>query len=149
MRQHGFECRHGCAHDPRGDGGYYCFPGAVAEGTNAFLKRKGSAFRARDCSGANEQALVRALSFGAPVMVWLTTDGAEPWTLPDEAWALEGGEELLVPYGNIHVLVLCGYDAEHFYLCDPLETLTFLPRAAFMQMYRQAGSRALLLEFSE
>jgi predicted double-glycine peptidase len=43
-------------------------------------------------------------------------------------------------------MVLSGVDEEKFYVTDPLNYNTGVPRAQFMKIYRQLGSRAVVLK---
>ncbi len=131
--------------DPATTEGYYCFPGAVVTGANRYLRQQASVLRARNITGADEKALLEHLVQGWPVMLWVTTDGQPPTAAWNAAWTLSGTDEHYVPYINLHVLVLQGYDAENFYLCDPLGAREAVPRAELMAVYEAMGSRAVVV----
>lgn len=123
--------------------GYYCFPGPVVAAANSILQENGAPLVAADLSGFEEADLCRMLAGGLPVILWTTTDGLPPVQREDLAWRLNGSGNIYVPYGNLHTVVLCGYDEENFYVCDPLGLVDAVPRAEMMALYRQVGMRAV------
>lgn len=125
--------------------GYYCFPPVVVEGAGAYLEANGGAHRAYDVSGADESQLLEYLAAGWPVMVWQTTDQQPPALREDLAWQLSGTGEVYVPYGNLHVTVLFGYNQDHFYLANPHGQLVEMDRGLLMQDYQAMGSRAVVV----
>lgn len=131
--------------DPGGTG-YYCLPRVVAGAANRYLSRQsGAAHVARNATGADEDDLKAHIAAGRPVLVWCTVDGEAPRTNPDTAWYLSDTGELYEPYSNLHVVVLSGYDEENFYISDPQGLRESVPIGAFMENYRQMGSRAVTI----
>lgn len=133
------------AGNPADSTGYYCFAPPVVQGASAFLAAQNAPLMAEDITGADEDTLVRLLTGGLPVMVWVTRDEAPPKPAPDLAWLLDTTGEEYHPYRNLHVVVLRGYTDTDFLLCDPLAEKNTLSRATLMQLYRQMGSRAMVI----
>lgn len=131
--------------DPGGIG-YYCLPRVVAGAANRYLSRQsGASHVGRNATGAEEDVLKAHIAAGQPVLAWCTIDGEAPRTNPDTAWYLSDTGELYVPYSNLHVVVLSGYDEESFYISDPQGLRDAVPIDAFMENYRQMGSRAVTM----
>lgn len=131
--------------DPGTARGYYCFPPVVAAGAGAYLEANGGSHRAYDVSGADESQLLEYLAAGWPVMVWQTTDQQPPTPREDLAWQLSGSGEDYIPYGNLHVTVLFGYNEDNFYLANPHGELVEMKRSLLMKDYQAMGSRALVV----
>ena len=130
------------AGDPALDG-FYCLPPVVAEGANRYLTVRKSALRAVDITGADAYTLRRNLAQGRPVMIW-TTVGFEPVAYSDCSWRLYSDSSVYTPYQNLHCLVLCGYDADYFYVRDPLYGTLQVERETFLLRYTEMGCRAVV-----
>ncbi|MDL2294010.1 C39 family peptidase [Ruminococcaceae bacterium OttesenSCG-928-D13] len=133
------------AGDPATDMGFYCFPPVVAEGANLYLEAQGSDLRARDISGADESQLVEQLLAGRPVVLWKTLYSQPAETREDLAWIRSDTGELYIPYVNLHVVVLHGFDADYFYMNDPYGEVVRVERELVMAGYEELGSRALVI----
>lgn len=68
--------------------------------------------------------------------------------------AAEDGTQYYLPDGSLytwrageHCMVLCGYDAENYYLMDPLQDgeRVAYPRALVEERYGQMGKRAVAI----
>ncbi len=125
-------------------GGYYCFAPPVAAAAARYIDERQAPLRAYDATGSTEADLVADLNAGLPVIVWITTNRQPPAQLQAQAWTLSDGSTY-APYYNLHVAVLRGYDADNFYLCDPLQNFDTLPREEFLALYTAMGSRAVAL----
>ena len=127
------------AGDPAAGLGFYCFAQPVAQGANAYLAAQGSALRAVDITGVTGQGLLQYLRGGDPVIVWITKDLSAPRT-GGYTWLLADTGETYVPYVNLHCVVLAGWDG-----ADPLQGRRRVDAAAFLQCFRQMGSRAVVV----
>lgn len=124
-------------------GGYYCLTGLIVQAVNDYLcdvPAQGAGHTAVDLSGSTPEELKTALDRGAPVLVWVTTDFAAPryghtFTLPDGS----------APYSNLHCVVLTGYDAENFYIADPLQQHDSVTALTFGEVYAAMGRRAVAI----
>ena len=96
--------------DPATTMGFYTYPSVVVEGANTFLAEQNSAYTAYNASGFTEDDFVRALNHGTPVLVWNTTDGEEPYQNEDFYWIVAETGKTYIPYMNLHVAGLVGYD---------------------------------------
>lgn len=128
-----------------GGNGYYCYARPLAMAANQYLANQASPYQALDCTGLTEEDLVALVASGHPVIVWKTIDHAAPRSREHLAWTLPVSGELYAPLVNLHVVVLCGYDTESFYFCDPLQLAPTMGRALFMDLFVQMGSRAVAI----
>ena len=53
--------------------------------------------------------------------------------------------ETYVPYANLHCVVLAGWDGDTCTIADPLQGRRRVDAAAFLQCFRQMGSRAVVV----
>lgn len=124
--------------------GYYCFAGPVAEAARRYLAEHGGGYTPADLTGADEAALVAQLEAGRPFVFWATLHFADVQYDACGAYPLAGGGEHRV-FHTLHCMVCCGVDDDCFTVADPLDFNRRVPRARFMEVYRQLGSRALVL----
>ena len=100
--------------------------------------------RPADLTGAGEEELIACLQQGCPFLFWASLHFDDICFDPCGAYLLPGGREHRV-FHQLHCMVCCGVDEEFFYLSDPLNFNTRVPRPQFMKIYRQLGSRAVTL----
>ena len=126
--------------------GYYCFAGPIVAAATAYLADQESPMRVRpaDLTGAGEEELIACLQQGCPFLFWASLHFDDICFDPCGAYPLPGGREHRV-FHQLHCMVCCGVDEECFYLSDPLNFNTRVPRPQFMKIYRQLGSRAVTL----
>ena len=124
--------------------GFYCLAPAVAEGANRYLAEQDSTLRAVDISGADGYVLRRSIAQGRPVVVWATI-GFEPVVYSDYSWRLYSDSSVYHPYKNLHCLVVCGYDADYFYIRDPLYGALQIECGTFLLRYAEMERRAVVL----
>jgi len=125
--------------------GYYCFSGPVMKAAEKYLNEHGSRLRPVDLTGASEPELAAALQNGCPFIFWASLhfediqyDSAPAWMLPDG--------KMHKPFHMLHCMVCKGMDEQFFYIADPLNYNTEVPREKFMNIFRQLGSRAVILK---
>ena len=128
------------------DTGYYCFAGPVVTAANRYLADQGASdrFRAVDLTGAGEEALIEQLKKGNPFIFWASLHFEDILFDPCGGYALPDGTWHRV-FHHLHCMVCCGVDDENFYIADPLDYNTAVPRDQFMRIYRQLGSRAVVI----
>ena len=124
--------------------GYYCFAGPIAAAARRYLADHGGGWEPVDLTGAEEQTLVAQLEAGRPFLFWATLHFGDVQFDTCGAYPLPGGGEHRV-FHTLHCMVCCGVDEECFTVTDPLDFNRRVPRARFMEVYRQLGSRALVL----
>ena len=124
--------------------GFYCFAGALCEGANTYLEKAGSSLRAYDVTGVTEAGLAGYLAAGTPVIVWVTTDWQPPRT-SSYTWLLEDTGETYTPYANLHCLVLTGMGETKCRTADPLRGEQTVDKQTFLDIFAQAGSRAVVV----
>jgi len=132
--------------DPRT--GYYCFAGPIVEAANRYLsdqsRSEKPAYRAVDLTGADETELIRQLEEGRPFIFWASLHFEDIQFDKCGSYKLPDGREHRV-FHQLHCMVCKGVDEEYFYIADPLDYNERVPRARFMKIYRQLGSRAAAL----
>lgn len=128
--------------------GYYCFAGPLVQAATAYLAAHGGGWRAVDLTGADETALRAELTAGRPVIFWATLHFNDVQFDPCGAYPLPGGRSHRV-FHTLHCMVLCGMDDAFYYVADPLGYNRKVPRVRFMEVYRQLGSRAVVLRPDE
>ena len=116
----------------------------MAEGANRYLAEQDSTLRAVDISGADGYVLRRSIAQGRPVVVWATI-GFEPLVYSDYSWRLYSDSSVYHPYKNLHCLVVCGYDADYFYIRDPLYGALQIECGTFLLRYAEMERRAVVL----
>lgn len=124
-------------------GGYYCLTGPVVTAINSYLAGaapQGAGYTAVDLSGSTSAELKTVLDRGVPVLVWVTTDFSAPTTWNN--FTLPNGQK---PWSNLHCLVLTGYDADGFFLADPLGRYDYVTALTFGEVYAAMGSRAVAI----
>lgn len=131
--------------DPANGSGYYCFPKPLEKAANDFLLNHDSPLIARDISGAREEEFLLLLAQGCPIIIWTTRDDRVPAPAPELAWTLEGTQERYIPYKNLHVVVLTGYDKDVFYINDPLGRHQSFMRNDLMLLYTSMNKRAMVI----
>ena len=126
--------------------GYYCFAGPIVAAADAYLadQQAVSRFRPADLTGAEENGLVACLQKGCPFLFWASLRFDDICYDPCGAYPLPDGREHRV-FHHLHCMVCCGVDDEFFYLADPLDFNSRVPRTQFMKIYRQLGNRAVTI----
>lgn len=124
--------------------GYYCFAGPIVAAAEAFLADRGGPprYRAVNLTGAGEKELDACLEEGNPFLFWASLHFDDICFDPCGSYPLPGGREHRV-FHHLHCMVCRGSDDVFFYLADPLDFNTRVPRTQFMKIYRQLGSRAV------
>lgn len=126
--------------------GYYCFAGPIVAAAKAYLADRGAQDRytPMDLTGAREGELVAQLEQGRPFIFWASLRFDDIQYDPCGAWPLPGGREHR-PFHGLHCMVCCGVDEACFTVADPLGYNRRVPRERFMRIYRELGSRAVVL----
>lgn len=122
-----------------------CYPGVIVQ-TLERMQHAGypgmDELRYKDLSGKGLSGLAaRYVSRKIPVLLWVTMGMNAP----------QDGTQYYLPDGSLytwrageHCLVLCGYDAEYYYLMDPLQDgqRVAYPKELVEERYEQMGKRA-------
>ena len=125
--------------------GYYCFAGPIITAARKYLKEHDSNLLPFDLTGAEEPELAAALKEGHPFIFWASLHFEDIQYDPAPAWQLPDGT-IHKPFHMLHCMVCKGMDDNYFYIADPLDYNTLVPREQFMKIYRQLGSRAVILK---
>lgn len=125
--------------------GYYCFAGPLTAAARAWLTAHGAEdYCPLDLTGAEEAELCAQLEQGRPVIFWASLHFEDIQFDPCGSYPLPGGRSHRV-FHQLHCMVLSGMDEEFFYVTDPLNYNRRVERGQFMKIYRQLGSRAVVL----
>lgn len=134
----------GYSGDPYSYEGAGCFPPAIADAADAYLKEMESEKRSVDVSGSSLDSLFHYVANGVPVIVWSTMYMAE--FEATEALSVRDGKEYAW-YLNEHCVVLAGYDQEQGILLinDPLEGIMERDLESFEAIYNAIGQYAVII----
>lgn len=132
--------------NPEDDTGWYCLEGAIMTAANRYLSEQGSSLRAKSVSGSDLEELKEYLRQGIPVMVWMTP-GLQPFGYSSVRWILPDGSTYK-PYIGTHALVLTSIDEEKGIatFSDPARGKTTQKLSFFLNIYRQMGRRAVIIQ---
>lgn len=135
--------------DPHREGegetaGYYCFAGPVVAAADRYLADHGGGWHAADLTGAGVGQLIAQLQKGRPFLFWASLHFQDIGFDPCGSYPLPGGRSHRVFHG-LHCMAVKGVDDRCFFLADPLGFNTAVPREQFEKIYRQLGSRAVVL----
>lgn len=126
--------------------GYYCYPPVVVAAAENFFRRQNETpLDAHDITGASQQTIFRHLAGRSPVIVWKTLHNTPLQKSQSFSWVDSQTNETYIPYTNVHVVVVTGYDQEYVYLSDPLEMYDRLGRAEFEAVFDECGQKAVVL----
>ena len=126
--------------------GYYCFAGPIIAAAKAYLSDHGAGekFHPADLTGAEEEELIAQLKAGRPFLFWASLHFDDILFQPEKDYVLPNGQVHHV-FHHPHCMVCCGMEEDCFLIADPLGYNSRVPRAQFMKIYRQLGSRAVVL----
>jgi len=127
--------------------GYYCFAGPIVAACNKYLETQGRlspAFQAVDITGSEENELIGHLEAGRPFIFWASLHFNDIGFDPCGVLTYPDGKQHRV-FHTLHCMVCSGADDDYFYIADPLDYNTKVPRDQFMKIYRQLGSRAVVV----
>ena len=130
--------------DPATSRGFYCFAQPVCEGANKLLTERGSSLRAVDVTGVTETGLRQYLEQGDAVLVWTTLDFSPP-VRGDFTWIDSATGETIVPYYNLHCIVLTGMGESKCLITDPLSGNRRVDKEDFLSSFYEVGSRAVVI----
>lgn len=132
------------AGDPADADGWYCFEDPILMAGNTYLSEQSSRYQAISLTGISQAALERYLDADIPLAVWVTLDYSEPVRSSAPGWALADGS-WYIPYGNLHCVVLTGWDGEDYQIADPLSGWESVAPDRFWQSFDAMGQRAVAL----
>ena len=124
--------------------GYYCFAGPVVTAANKYLSERGGAHYAVDLTGASQEMLAEQLRKGRPFIFWASLHFKDIQFDERGAYELPGGRTHRV-FHQLHCMVCKGMDDTSFYIADPLDFNTSVPKDIFMKIYHQLGDRAVVI----
>lgn len=123
--------------------GWYCFEGPVIEAGDAWLKDQGSSLTVQEVSGLGRDELEGYLSDGIPLAAWVTLEYDVP-RYSSYTWLLPSGQEL-IPFSNLHCVVLTGLESGAYRVADPISGWTTVDREQFWLSFDAMGRRAVVV----
>ena len=96
-------------------------------------------------SGIDREALIDLAKEGMPVIAWVTLGYERPNYLPDSVWTLPDGTTY-IPYGNLHCVVIAGFENGFFRIADPLSGWRYVQKDTFWQSFEAMGQRAVTVQ---
>ncbi len=131
--------------NPRNQNAYGCYSGAIVKAANDYLSLTDSKLRAYDYTGSTFQQLLFKIREGKPVIVWATAYLSQAPGYTTE-WIVDG--EYLVWKGNLHCMVLCGYDTltDKVIVSDPMRGIEEYDMELFIKRFKQFYSQAVVIE---
>jgi len=125
--------------------GYYCFAGPLLKAANAYFEDLGDTrYIPVDLTGCGQAELEAELQAGRPFIFWASLHFGDIGFDPCGGYALPGGKYHTV-FHTLHCMVCKGMDDEAFYIADPLNFNERVEKQQFMKIFRQLGSRAVVL----
>lgn len=126
-------------------GGWYCFEQPIIEAGDAWIAENGGGAVMASLTGMDRKTLIDYAKAGIPVVAWVTLEYESPNYLLDSAWILPDGTEYS-PYGNLHCVVVTGFENGFFRIADPLSGWQFVKKDIFWQSFDNMGRRAVVVE---
>ncbi|MCM1529368.1 MAG: C39 family peptidase [Alistipes sp.] len=131
--------------DPRDEGGFGCYSGAIADGMERLLD--GKYFSAANLTGKSLDYICEFyLDLGEPVMLWISLN-MEPLQYRDGAeWTIKETGEKFRWLSNEHCVVLVGRDENYYYFNDPTNGKNFpSERELTEKRFEEMGCQAVTI----
>jgi len=131
--------------NPRNASAYGCYAPVIVKTAEKYFTENQMQYSAVDYTGATFTYLLDKVAEGTPAIVWITSPiTAEPVYTTE--WIVDG--EYLRWKGNLHCVVLIGYDTEtgKVTVSDPLRGITEYEMELFIRRFKQMNSQAVLIE---
>lgn len=132
--------------DPHSPSGLGCYAPVIALAMNSFLPQAGTK-RAVAFDGTDFDVLLnRYVAGGTPVIVWATSNMAEPSAGP--RWTVGGTGRQFQWIGGEHCLVMIGFDRQKIYFRDPYGAngAVAFDRDTVKSRYRVLGSQSIVVQ---
>ena len=128
--------------DPEEEG-LVCWPGAIEIAADSYLADHGADMQVTILNGIQPDDLYQLVSYGVPVMVWVTI-GMEERMAP-EGWFTEDGEYQSWS-SNDHGAVLIGYTKDTVTIADPIDGIVTHNKKTFEKRFYSRKNMCLILE---
>ncbi len=131
--------------DPHASDGLGCYAPVISAAMNQFLPRFGK--YAQALAGVDFSLLVNQyLKRGTPVILWVTSNMAEPSVGP--RWVIRETGETFQWIGGEHCMVMIGCDRQSCYFRDPNgpNGIVSFDRALVEQRYQLLGRQAVVVQ---
>ena len=132
--------------DTSPESGYYCFAGPIIKAARAYLAARGRGdLEPVDLTGCGLEELEAQLAAGRPFIFWASLHFNDIRFDKCGSYPLPGGRTHRV-FHTLHCMVCRGMDDDSFYIADPLDFNEKVPKEQFMRVFRQLGSRAVIIK---
>ena len=130
--------------DPFSKNGAGCFPPAIVDAANKYLKAKEDKRIGRNVTGTSIDDLCEFVDNGLPVILWSSMYMADP-TKTNSVYTYQG--KTYQWYRSEHCVVLYGYDKSKdvYLVSDPLVGLVERDASAFRNIYDSIGKYAVVI----
>lgn len=141
-RRYGPDPQVAFAGNPRSSAGWFVYEQPMIKAVNAYLSDMNySDLVAKKLDVSTDANIIAELAAGRPITIWLTkylglTNYSSYW------YILGTNNRISVPT-NLHCVVVYGYDADSFYIMDPLSGYRQYGRTRVMNAFKSLGSRAI------
>ncbi|GGA65837.1 hypothetical protein GCM10008025_07060 [Ornithinibacillus halotolerans] len=133
------------AGDPRSKNqGFYSYVAPIMETANRYFASNDGPHVPVDLTGSNPEELLHYIRKGIPVIIWTTINQQEP--LFNYSWNVVGTDEKIDIIRNSHTVVLTGYSEDEVFVMDPLKGNVSYPKDRFFEIYKNAGSHAMIIK---
>ena len=130
--------------NPADFSGFYILVPGLVETANAYLRERDTGVRGINLTGIDRDGISKFLAQGMPVVTWVTMGYDDVDYLEDVIWTIGDTGEMINPYGNLHCVLVIGYDSENVIVNNPLEdTIEQVPWDEFMHSFDELGDRAM------
>lgn len=123
--------------------GFFSYVPPVIETVNRYFNDIGGHHKAMDLTGSSPEELLNYIQEGIPVIIWTTIDQREP--LFNYSWYVNGTDKSIDIIRNSHTVVLTGFSETEVYVMDPLKGNVAYPKNRFFEIYKKAGSHAMVV----
>ncbi len=118
---------------------YGCYSPVIQRLLQRALKAANSSKQAYDLTGCPFSVLTRLLSHGFPSVVWVSMDLSP--LRPSDSWETPHGSFTWL--SNEHCVLLCGFQENLLFCCDPTRGWTACPYDTFLRRWHSLGRQAV------
>lgn len=123
--------------------GFFVFPPPVVETANKVLMEHHLDLRAMDMTKMDKNDFIDLIQQGVPVIAWVTLDFTEVYT--NGYWINQDTSEKHPFYGNLHVVVVTGYQNGKVFIMNPLKGNEVIDEEKFFNSFQSIGSKAVVI----
>jgi uncharacterized protein YvpB len=123
--------------------GFFSYVPPIVETVKSYFESMGGHHKTKDLTGSSPEQLLKYVREGIPVIVWTTINQNEP--MFNYSWYVADTDKSIDVIRNSHTVVLTGFSEDNVYVMDPLKGNVAYPRERFFDIYKKAGSHAMVV----